>query len=275
MLWNVRISQSKKLFLIMLFSGAIFVIIASILRIYFIQSGDREGGESAAIWGLRETLVAFIIGNLPIIYGGIRLWLQKFKNSEVYPRIRARIKGWPGGNRIRRLFSRTGLSEDPIMSEKATPDNDRATLTAMDLSESSSESGRQASPRLSPNLASSCFSTDVRDSDALRAEMDSTFGVQVTRGIKIDIESARSKECEPEMVQTAGKHSRMDSKARLAPLSMNPLSGKSNLERVSKPPSEGGSLRRSILQIPVDRQQRESDTLDDPNLTKWFTTDTP
>ncbi|ERF76938.1 hypothetical protein EPUS_02650 [Endocarpon pusillum Z07020] len=271
-LWNARISQSKKLFLIMLFSGAIFVIIASIIRVYFIQAGDRDGGESAAIWGLRETLVAFIIGNLPVIYGGIRLWRQRFENSEVHPRSRARIRGWPGGNRIRRLFSRPGRCEDPIMSEKATPGYDCATLTAMDAKESSSESGRQASPPLGPYRASSCFSTDMRGSHAPCAEMDSTFGVQVIRGSKVDIESAQSKD---ETVETARKHSRMDSKDWLGPLLMDPPSGKPNLGRVSQPPSEGWPLRRSILQIPIDRQQRESDTLDDPNDTKWFTTDTP
>ncbi|KAF7509410.1 hypothetical protein GJ744_008133 [Endocarpon pusillum] len=274
-LWNARISQSKKLFLIMLFSGAIFVIIASIIRVYFIQAGGHEGGQSAAIWGLRETFVAFIIGNLPVIYGVIRLWHQKFKNSEVHPRSRAQIKGWPGRNRVRRLSSRPGRCEDSIMSEKATPGNDCATLTTMDAKESSSESGRQASPPLGPHRASSCFSTDMRRSDAPCAEMDSTVGVQVTRGSKVDIESARSKDYEPETVETARKHGRMGSKDWPGPPLMDLPSGKSNLGRFSQPPSEGGSLRRSILQIPIDRQQRESDRLDDPNDTRWFKTDTP
>lgn len=258
----------------MLFSGAIFVIMASIIRVYFIQAGNREGGESAAIWGVRETFVTFIIGNLPVIYGGIRLWRQKIKNSEVYPRSRARIKDWPAGNRIRRLFSRPGRGEHPTMSEKATPGNDCATLTAMDTNESTSESGRQASPPLGPDRASSCFSTDMRRSGAPCAEMDSTFGAQVTRGAKA-VESARGRECEPETVETAGKHRRMNSKDWLGLLLMDRPSEKPNLGGVSKPPSEDGSVRRSILQNPIGRQRRESDTLDDPNDTKWYRTDTP
>ena len=83
MLWNAQISRVKKSSLIVLFSGGIFVIMAGIFRVYLILTGGREGGAEAAYWGTREVFVAFVIGNVPIIYGGARIWLGKTRNSKL------------------------------------------------------------------------------------------------------------------------------------------------------------------------------------------------
>jgi hypothetical protein len=82
MLWDAQISRVIKFFLIMLFGGGVFVMLAGILRAYLILNGGREGGGEAAYWGTREAVVAFVIGNLPIIYSGARIWLRKSKGSK-------------------------------------------------------------------------------------------------------------------------------------------------------------------------------------------------
>jgi hypothetical protein len=84
MLWSAQISRIKKFFLIMLFSGGIFVIVAGILRVHFILSAGRQGGGEAALWGTREAFVAFVIGNAPLIYGSGRIWLRKSKQSKAF-----------------------------------------------------------------------------------------------------------------------------------------------------------------------------------------------
>ncbi len=141
MLWGAQISSIKKFFLIMLFSGGVFVMMAGILRAYFILIGGREGGTEAAYWGTREAATAFIIGNLPMIYGGVRIWLRKCKDSKVYAKIRSRTKDWPGANRFSGLFSRAARSRVRGESEKETP---AKMLNVTDTSNSSSEPSRQS-----------------------------------------------------------------------------------------------------------------------------------
>ncbi|KAA8894764.1 hypothetical protein FN846DRAFT_900823 [Sphaerosporella brunnea] len=69
LLWSLsNLTRRRKLLLIVMFSGGIFIMIAGILRCALILSNELIGPSSAATWALREIFVAVIVGNVPMIY---------------------------------------------------------------------------------------------------------------------------------------------------------------------------------------------------------------
>ncbi|KAJ6259672.1 hypothetical protein Dda_5310 [Drechslerella dactyloides] len=68
LLWKAQIPLKRKFLLIAMFSGGCFVILAGILRVAFILADPVGGALSAGSWACRETFVAVIIGNIPMIY---------------------------------------------------------------------------------------------------------------------------------------------------------------------------------------------------------------
>lgn len=271
MLWGAKISRVKKFFLIMLFSGGVFVIMAGILRAYFILTGGRKGGVEAAHWGMREAFVAFVIGNAPMIYGGIKTWLRKCKNSKVYAKIGASTKDWPGADKFSGLFSRAGRSRAHVTSEKPWLPKNLAKLGVTGTS-NSSEPSRQSRLPWGHTRSDSPIDTRVNKRDT-RTNMDPEFGIQVTRGIRVDVESVKSRESDPETIETRGKHSRTDSEAQLGPFLMDSPPEKSSCRRAAELPSHERPVRRSVLQIPDNPQQRRSGTPDGANDTKWINDD--
>jgi hypothetical protein len=75
MLWSAQIQLWKKLGLIVLFSGGIFVMMAGILRCVLIISNDVTGAQDAAAWAIRETFVAVVTSNVPLIFPLMRKWI--------------------------------------------------------------------------------------------------------------------------------------------------------------------------------------------------------
>ncbi|KAF5013045.1 hypothetical protein FDECE_939 [Fusarium decemcellulare] len=67
-LWGARIATIKKIGLVALFSGGIFVMVAGLLRCILILK--------SAAWAVRESFVALITSNLPMTWGWMR---QKLK----------------------------------------------------------------------------------------------------------------------------------------------------------------------------------------------------
>jgi hypothetical protein len=275
MLWNAQISQVKKFFLIMLFSGGIFVIVAGILRAYFILTAGRQGGAEAAYWGVREAFVAFVIGNAPMVYGGGRIWLRKSKQSRAYARIRSRTRGWPVADKFNALLSQITRSRARTASEKPTPGKNFAMLNVTNENNSTSEPGRSSPLSWGHTQADSRIATKIDGSEIARTDTEPEMGIQVTQGIKVDVESVKSRNSEPETFETGGRHSRTDSEAGLRPFMMDSPSQMSNHGRVSELPSGERSTRRSILRVPAHSQQRRSTTLDSPNDTKWISDDSP
>jgi hypothetical protein len=279
MLWNAQISQIRKFFLIMLFSGGIFVIGAGILRAYFILSTGRHGGAEAARWGIREAFVAFVIGNAPLIYGGGRIWLQKFKQSKACAWIRSRTKGWPVAAKFNALFSQINRSRARTASEKATPGKNLAMLNLNATSDSTSEQGHSSPLSWGHPRLDSRINTQVNSSNTTQSDTEPEIAIQVTRGIKVDVESVKSRNSEPETIETRSRHSRTDSEAGLGPFITDSPSQISNHGRISELPSGEGAVRQSTLQsilhIPDHSQQKRSTTLDDPNDTKWISNDSP
>lgn len=72
LLWRSQISAKEKTALIVLFSGAIFVMMAGILRCALILTAGANGAQQAGSWAVRETFVAVVVSNLPIIYSLLR-----------------------------------------------------------------------------------------------------------------------------------------------------------------------------------------------------------
>jgi hypothetical protein len=72
MLWRANLEFKRKISLILIFSGGIFVMMAGILRCALIISDPVGGAQAAGSWAVRETFVAVIIGNLPMVYPYVR-----------------------------------------------------------------------------------------------------------------------------------------------------------------------------------------------------------
>ncbi|KAM5353954.1 hypothetical protein ACJ41O_000604 [Fusarium nematophilum] len=83
MLWQARLPLPKKLGLIMLFSGGIFVTAAGILRCVLIITDPLNGAQQAGSWAVRETFVAVVTTNLPMIFPFLRRQLSPILGSYI------------------------------------------------------------------------------------------------------------------------------------------------------------------------------------------------
>ncbi|KAJ6113234.1 hypothetical protein N7523_006551 [Penicillium sp. IBT 18751x] len=77
MLFKARLQWREKLELLILFSGGLFVMMAGILRCVLILTAGANGAEQAGSWACRETFVAVVIGNVPMIYPLLRRVLRR------------------------------------------------------------------------------------------------------------------------------------------------------------------------------------------------------
>ncbi|KAH7066947.1 hypothetical protein BKA63DRAFT_131649 [Paraphoma chrysanthemicola] len=80
----LRISWARKIGLLILFTAGIFVMIAAILRVYFVLA--LQSGETAAIWSCREDVVAVIIGQATMVRPMFtrRFWSADPMSSSAY-----------------------------------------------------------------------------------------------------------------------------------------------------------------------------------------------
>ncbi|KAJ6087979.1 hypothetical protein N7467_006893 [Penicillium canescens] len=92
MLFKARLRWREKLELLILFSGGLFVMMAGILRCVLILTAGANGAQQAGSWACRETFVAVIIGNVPMIYPLFRraarragLYITSRNGSQSYP----------------------------------------------------------------------------------------------------------------------------------------------------------------------------------------------
>ncbi|GJC81028.1 hypothetical protein ColLi_03866 [Colletotrichum liriopes] len=81
MLWGAQLPLRKKLGLIVLFSGGIFVTMAGILRCVLIITNPVTGAQQAGSWAVRETFVAIVTTNIPMIFPLVRRWLSPIFGS--------------------------------------------------------------------------------------------------------------------------------------------------------------------------------------------------
>ncbi|KZM23365.1 hypothetical protein ST47_g5499 [Ascochyta rabiei] len=77
MLWKASLDIRRKLSLVLVFGGGIFVMMAGILRCALIIKDPINGAQAAGSWACRETFVAVVIGNVPLIYPLTRRGVEK------------------------------------------------------------------------------------------------------------------------------------------------------------------------------------------------------
>ncbi|KAK3688197.1 hypothetical protein B0T22DRAFT_364254, partial [Podospora appendiculata] len=76
MLWHSSLRPWKKAGLMVLFSGGIFVTMAGILRCVLIITDPVHGAEQAGSWAVRETFVAVVTSNLPMVVPLVNRWIR-------------------------------------------------------------------------------------------------------------------------------------------------------------------------------------------------------
>ncbi|RMY76712.1 hypothetical protein D0863_01802 [Hortaea werneckii] len=68
LLWKAKLKPLRKCALMVLFGGGIFVIACATLRCVLIVKDPINGAQLAGSWAVRETFVALVTTNLPMIY---------------------------------------------------------------------------------------------------------------------------------------------------------------------------------------------------------------
>ncbi|KAI4202652.1 MAG: hypothetical protein LQ350_002445 [Teloschistes chrysophthalmus] len=79
--WSARIDPKKKAWLLIMFGGGIFVMMAGILRCALILTAGARGAQQSGSWAVRETFVAVVIGNLPMIHPLFARTITKISSS--------------------------------------------------------------------------------------------------------------------------------------------------------------------------------------------------
>ncbi|AEO71943.1 uncharacterized protein THITE_2029799, partial [Thermothielavioides terrestris NRRL 8126] len=76
MLWQASLKPLKKAALMLVFSGGVLVIACAILRCVMIFTDPVNGAQLAGSWAVRETFIAVVVANLPILFQVFRIWLS-------------------------------------------------------------------------------------------------------------------------------------------------------------------------------------------------------
>ncbi|PWY89911.1 hypothetical protein BO70DRAFT_368545 [Aspergillus heteromorphus CBS 117.55] len=87
MLWKSSLKLLKKIAATVVLSAGIFVLVCATLKSVFLLVDPGNGASIADEWGTRETFVAVITTNLPIVFHLFRTWLARifggaFKSSQ-------------------------------------------------------------------------------------------------------------------------------------------------------------------------------------------------
>ncbi|KAK2668477.1 hypothetical protein RAB80_015857 [Fusarium oxysporum f. sp. vasinfectum] len=96
-LWQIYPNSGmKKYGLLVLFSGAVFVMVAGLLRCILILKNPKTGPEEGASWAVRESFVAVVTANLPSTWGWMRQKLKPIFGSLLSSNnVSSKYKGGP------------------------------------------------------------------------------------------------------------------------------------------------------------------------------------
>ncbi|KAI6359556.1 hypothetical protein MCOR25_007006 [Pyricularia grisea] len=78
LLFTANVTWRKRLALVSVFCCGLFVTAAAILRVILIVSDLKNGAFLAGSWAVRETFVAVITTNMPMLFPLFRRWLNPF-----------------------------------------------------------------------------------------------------------------------------------------------------------------------------------------------------
>ncbi|KAH6609149.1 hypothetical protein Trco_002495 [Trichoderma cornu-damae] len=81
MLWGSSLKPLKKVGLMILFSGGLFVVVCATLRCVLIVTDSENGAQLAGSWAVRETFVAMVTTNLPMIFPLLKVFFAPILGS--------------------------------------------------------------------------------------------------------------------------------------------------------------------------------------------------
>ncbi|KAK4124673.1 hypothetical protein N657DRAFT_572064 [Parathielavia appendiculata] len=81
MLWASALKPVKKAGLMVVFGGGLLVVAFAILRCAMIFLDPVNGAQLAGSWAVRETFVAVVTTNLPMIFPAFKIWLAPLITS--------------------------------------------------------------------------------------------------------------------------------------------------------------------------------------------------
>lgn len=131
MLLKAEVPTLRKLSLIFIFSGAIFVMACGILRAALVLQVSRRtvkmwtstlltislqdpvgGAQAAGSWAVRETFVAVVVCNMPLVYQGGRLLAKSPRAKSLVSSVTSRMGHTKSGNE-----SELELTTEDIISQ--------------------------------------------------------------------------------------------------------------------------------------------------------------
>ena len=75
LLWGSQLQTWKKISLISVFSGGIFIVVCATFRVVFIVTDPVNGAQLAGSWAARECFVAVVTTNLPMVFTLVKAWV--------------------------------------------------------------------------------------------------------------------------------------------------------------------------------------------------------
>ncbi|CAI7618276.1 unnamed protein product [Penicillium discolor] len=82
MLWQSSLKPMKKIAATIVLSSGVFILVCATIKSVFLLVDPEDGAQLANEWGTRETFVAVVTTNLPMIFHLFRIWLSKIFGSQ-------------------------------------------------------------------------------------------------------------------------------------------------------------------------------------------------
>ncbi|CRG86688.1 hypothetical protein PISL3812_03698 [Talaromyces islandicus] len=116
-LWQSSLKLLKKIAATIILGAGVFVLVCATLKSVFLLADPDDGAQLADEWGTRETFVAVITTNLPMIFHLIRVWLSKvfgsrFQSSQKTSK--SPLDGFRGGSYYTNRKGRSPANTNPI-----------------------------------------------------------------------------------------------------------------------------------------------------------------
>ncbi|KAL4980452.1 hypothetical protein BDW66DRAFT_166562 [Aspergillus desertorum] len=145
LLWAVRIGTRRKITLMGLFSGAVFIGVAGIIRAVIIITAGADGAIEGSKWACRESFVSIVVSNLPILQPLIRRGASKIGLSGLFSNSGGKGSSYKYGGGRGRGASRRREGDYPLTSVTGTATGTRTgtgTETAMGMGKPKAERKR-------------------------------------------------------------------------------------------------------------------------------------
>ncbi|KAL4739820.1 hypothetical protein BDV11DRAFT_215001 [Aspergillus similis] len=120
LLWTVKIGTRRKITLMGLFSGAIFIGVAGIIRAVIIITSGPNGAIEGSKWACRESFVSIVVSNLPIIQPLIRRGASKIGLSGLFSNSGGKESSYNYAGGRRKGTSRRREGDYPLTSVTGT-----------------------------------------------------------------------------------------------------------------------------------------------------------